>query len=242
MKRGAARVSSGWLERALISCGIALLLFAGGAKLTGEVQRQRDLSRFAAALVAAGTPAQAGEEGLRGQPQHLDTSLWSPQRVRAYQESLRHELGAPLAILSIPKIGLEVPVLEGTDDLTLNRAVGLIARTASPGESGNVGIAGHRDGYFRGLRELVLGDTIELRTLAARQSYIVDSIRIVAPEEVSVLAQTSSSIVTLVTCYPFYFVGHAPLRYIVRAVQRDFAPMRPPWSHRRRHPRGPVES
>ena len=207
------------IERSLISVGIALLTFAGGSKLTGEVQKHRDLKRFRAALVATGTPAPAGETGSGRTAAGLDTSLWSPERIKAYEESLRKDFGAPLAVLSIPKIGLEVPVLAGTDDLTLNRGVGLIDGTPRPGEPGNVGIAGHRDGFFRGLKDVGVGDTIEVMSLSARHSYIVESIRIVPPDDVSVLDATSSPVLTLVTCYPFFFVGSAPQRYIVRAVE-----------------------
>ncbi len=209
------------VERSLIFVGIALLTFAGGAKLTGEVQKQRDLKRFRAALVGTGHPSPAGETGSGVPATGLDTSLWSPERIRAYEESLRKDFGAPLAILSIPKIGLEVPVLAGTDDLTLNRGVGLIEGTPRPGEVGNAGVAGHRDGFFRGLKDIGVGDTIEVRSLSARHTYVVESIRIVQPEDVSVLDPTSSPVLTLVTCYPFYFIGSAPQRYIVRAVKHD---------------------
>jgi sortase A len=209
------------IERSFIALGIVLLVFSGGAKLTGEVQKQLDLKRFEAALAAAGSG---------GPTTRLDTSLWSPERIKAYEESLREDLGAPLSILAIPKIGLEVPVLAGTDDLTLNRAVGLIEGTVRPGEIGNSGIAGHRDGFFRGLKDVVAGDAVEVRSLSGRRSYVVESIRIVQPEDVWVLEPTSSPVLTLVTCYPFYFIGSAPQRYIVRAVSRD--PAVPPESVR----------
>jgi sortase A len=209
------------IERGFICVGIALLTFAGGAKLTGEVQKQRDLKRFRAALIGTGSPSPAGEAGSGDPVGGLDTSLWSPERIRAYEESLQKDFGAPLAVLSIPKIGLEVPVLAGTDDLTLNRAVGLIEGTPRPGEVGNAGIAGHRDGFFRGLKDIAVGDTIEVRSLSARHSYVVESIRIVQPEDVFVLGPTPSPVLTLVTCYPFYFIGSAPQRYIVRAVKHD---------------------
>ena len=219
---------SNWIERCLIAFGIALLAFAGGARLTGEIQKQRDLKRFDAALLSAAMPSPARVPGSPAAPQGVDMSLWSPERIRAYEESLRKDLGTPLAVLSIPKIGLEAPVLEGTDDLTLNRAVGLIEGTARPGENGNVGIAGHRDGFFRGLKDVGAGDAIEMRTLSARKRYVVESVRIVSPDEVRVLDPTPSPVLTLVTCFPFYFVGSAPQRYIVRAVGRDAAPsMRP---------------
>ena len=207
------------VERGLIFVGIVLLTFAGGAKLTGEVQKHRDVRRFRAALGASAIPSPAGETGSGVPATGLDTSLWSPERIRAYEESLRKDFGAPLAILSIPKIGLEVPVLAGTDDLTLNRGVGLIDGSPRPGEIGNSGIAGHRDGFFRGLKDVGVGDAIEVLSLSARHSYVVESIRIVQPEDVSVLDPTSSPVLTLVTCYPFYFIGSAPQRYIVRAVK-----------------------
>jgi sortase A len=126
---------------------------------------------------------------------------------------------APLAVLRIPRIDLEVAVLEGTSEVTLNRAVGHIEETAVPGMSGNSGIAGHRDGFFRGLKDLGIGDSIELDTLQRKQIYRVERTWIVNPEDVSVLDPTSTQAITLVTCYPFYFVGSAPQRYIVRAVR-----------------------
>jgi sortase A len=206
----------------LIVSGVTLLGFAGGARLTGEIQKQRDLRRFDAALLAA-APSRGPGASIAGSTP-IDTSLWSPERIKAYEESLRKDFGSPLAVLSIPKIGLSVPVLEGTDDLTLNRAVGLIEGTARPGQSGNVGIAGHRDGFFRGLKDVGAGDAIEMRTLASRDLYVVESVKIVSPDDVQVLDPTAAPVLTLVTCYPFYFVGSAPQRWIVRAVRQGAAP------------------
>jgi sortase A len=122
-------------------------------------------------------------------------------------------------VLRIQRVGLEVPVLEGTDDWTLNRAVGHIADTAVPGTAGNSGIAGHRDGFFRALKDLAPGDTLELETLQSNEIYRVERTWIVDPDDVTVLDPTPSSAMTLVTCYPFYFVGSAPQRYIVRAAR-----------------------
>jgi sortase A len=122
-------------------------------------------------------------------------------------------------VLRIPRIGLEVPVLEGTDEWTLNRGVGHIADTAIPGAEGNVGIAGHRDGFFRGLKDVRSGDILELETLQGSDIYRIERTWIVVPDDVSVLDQTSTRAVTLVTCFPFYFVGSAPERFIVRAVR-----------------------
>jgi sortase A len=150
-----------------------------------------------------------------------DFFLWSEQRIEACQSSLLGTVLPPLGVLKIATIELEVPVLEGTDDLTLNRGVGHIAGTTAPGGNGNVGIAGHRDGFFRGLKDVHLGDTIDLYTAKGNSRYVVDEVLIVPPENVSVLAPRSKPTLTLVTCYHFYFVGSAPLRYIVHASITD---------------------
>ena len=126
--------------------------------------------------------------------------------------------GVPLALLRIPRLKLEVPVLDGTDRLTLNSGVGRIEGTAFPGERGNIGIAGHRDSFFRALKDIGRGDTIELVTRQQVDSYVVDSIFITGPEDTSVLAQGSGPELTLVTCFPFRFIGPAPRRYVVRAT------------------------
>jgi sortase A len=167
---------------------------------------RHDLNRFAALKAAApeaGTP---------------DQSLWSANRISAWRKAVTDPSPAPLAVLRIPKIRLEAPVLPGTDDRTLDRAVGHIEGTAKPGTDGNAGIAGHRDGFFRGLKDIAPGDVIELDTLQGKDAYRVERTWVVDPEDVSVLAQTPARTLTLVTCYPFYYVGSAPRRFIVRAV------------------------
>ncbi len=148
----------------------------------------------------------------------VDSTLWAQGRIAKYSESLDHQFAAPLAILRIPKIGLEVPVLDGTDDLTLNRAVGRIEGTATVETMGNLGIAGHRDGYFRGLKDVAVGDAIELETLTGELTFAIDKISIVMPTDVHVLAPTERPTITLIGCYPFYYVGKAPQRYVVRAT------------------------
>jgi LPXTG-site transpeptidase (sortase) family protein len=123
-----------------------------------------------------------------------------------------------LARLRVSRVGLEVAVLEGIEDRALRRGAGWIPGTARPGEQGNVGIAAHRDTFFRPLREVRSGDRIELETLSATQSYVVRSVYVVEPEATSVLQPTGEPTVTLVTCFPFNYVGPAPRRYIVQAV------------------------
>ncbi len=149
-----------------------------------------------------------------------DQRLWSPVRVRAWQESLTRD-AAPLGVIRIPRLAIEAPVLEGTDDWTLNRGVGHIADTAAPGARGNSGLAGHRDGFFRALKDVTPGDRIELETLDGVRTYLVERTWIVSPEDVSVLDPVDARAITLVTCYPFYFVGSAPQRFIVRAVEQN---------------------
>ncbi|MFN0103775.1 MAG: class D sortase [Bryobacteraceae bacterium] len=119
--------------------------------------------------------------------------------------------------IEIARLGLSVMVMEGTSGWTLARAVGHISGTAMPGQPGNAGFAGHRDTFFRPLANVRRDDRITLTTLRGEYRYRVVSTRVVSPEEVSVLAPSASEILTLVTCYPFYFVGAAPERFIVRA-------------------------
>jgi sortase A len=147
-----------------------------------------------------------------------DQRGWSIKRVRAYEESVGSDTIEPIARLEIPAIDLSVMVLEGTDELTLNRGVGRIEGTALPGEPGNFGIAGHRDGFFRGLKDLSKDDLVTVTTLTGVYQYRVDDIQIVKPSELRVLKDSSSPTLTLVTCYPFYYVGDAPKRFIVKAL------------------------
>jgi len=109
---------------------------------------------------------------------------------------------------------------EGDDDRTLSRAVGHLPDTPLPWESGNVGLAGHRDSFFRGLKAVRKDDKIVLKTLKGEYQYVVDSLKIVSPDDISVLRTVNAeNALTLVTCYPFNYVGHAPKRFIVRARQ-----------------------
>src|SRR5688572_29640515 len=193
------------LERVAWTTGIASLAIWGGLYLAGTTGAQQEIDRFRSAAA-------------RGTAPRPDMSLWSPKRIQAWEDAAQKDAPAALAVLRIPRIKLEVPILAGTDDWTLNRAVGLIEDTAKPTEPGNIGIAGHRDGFFRGLKDLEYGDTLELELATGVERFRIDKILIVEPEDVSVLEPTPTKALTLVTCYPFYFVGAAPQRYIVRAV------------------------
>jgi sortase A len=154
----------------------------------------------------------------------VDMSLWSEVRVKAYKAALLQKTPATLAILRIPRLNIEVPVHDGTSDAVLDLAAGRIELTALPGTPGNVGIAAHRDGFFRALKDIKEGDTLVLDTPVKEEQYRVEWIRITTPEDVSVIDPTPGAAVTLVGCYPFYHKGPAPKRFIVRAVPATAAP------------------
>jgi sortase A len=204
------------LEIAAWASGVVLLAAFAGLRLEGAIGRKAALREFAERKASIAVAAPAPVSQSFGDFLSPDTSLWSPERVRGFQQSVGHEFQT-LAVLRVPKIGLEVPVLEGTDESALNRGVGHISYTPRFGEAGNVGVAGHRDGFFRGLKDVTEGDVIEVEMLLARQSYTIRRISIVSPDRVDVLAPSAEPSLTLVTCYPFYFVGDAPRRYIVSA-------------------------
>lgn len=129
---------------------------------------------------------------------------------------------APSAVigrLSVPRLHLSAMVREGVSQKVLKLAVGHIPATALPGQAGNIGVAGHRDTFFRGLKDLKTGDQIQFSTLHGDFQYVVDSLTIVAPDNAGSLAPTPENVLTMVTCYPFYFVGDAPKRFVVRARQ-----------------------
>jgi sortase A len=151
-------------------------------------------------------------------------SLWDSARIRAYKRTLAISFAPPEAVLRVRRLGIEVPVLEGTSDAILNRGVGHIPGTALPGQPGNLAVTGHRDGFFRPLKDVVTGDIIEVQRPGASQQvaaqtdrYVVTGTKIVFPSDTSVLNHTDGPTLTLITCYPFYFIGAAPQRYIVQA-------------------------
>ena len=195
--------------------GVVCLLIFGAALLQRHFASRQALREFDQAQRQV---EQAGGAVDLPDAKSVDVSLWSPKRVREYRESLSIHKNMPLAVLSIEKFHLRVPVFQGTDDLTLNRGAGWIEGTALPGGNGNVGISAHRDGFFRVLKDISTGDTIELATPRGTAEYVVDQLEIVDPQDVGVLRPRSVPSLTLVTCYPFYFVGSAPQRFIVHAA------------------------
>lgn len=203
----------GWLETGLYLGGVVLLVVFFQIRTSGERQREEGIRVFQASVEAV-------EQVVPGDQSEWSPNqeLWADKRIKEYEETLKVEAGPPLALLTIDKVNIQVPVYNGTDEFNLNRGVGRIIGTASIEAEGNLGIAGHRDGFFRGLKDVVVGDEIRFQTARGEVLYTVSSIEIVEPSDVSVLAPTPERTLTLVTCYPFYYVGHAPKRYIVTAT------------------------
>jgi len=146
-----------------------------------------------------------------------DKTEWS-EKASAKYEKTKDGGGVPMAVLTIERLNLKAPVYSGTHRITLDRGLGWVERTASPDEVGNIAISGHRDGFFRPLKDIKVGDTIEMQTITGTQQFEVFDISIVDALEVSVLDPTDTTVLTLITCHPFYFQGYAPDRYIVRAA------------------------
>jgi sortase A len=168
---------------------------------------------FERALKDAQTSARA-----HPQPPPLPpTSEDDADRTRFENSPVKVVAGSQLGRIEIRSIGLAAMIMEGIDGKTLRLAVGHIPGTAIPGQQGNVGLAAHRDTFFRGLRNVHKNDEIILTTLHGSFRYVVDSTQVVEPNDAKVLAATTDNFLTLVTCYPFYFVGPAPRRFTVRA-------------------------
>jgi sortase A len=160
----------------------------------------------------------------------LDTRLYQASAKRSLEDQIQlekepHEIqpkpaikpGDVLGRLDIPRLGLSVVVLQGTSSRMLRRGTGHIASTPLPWEAGNSGIAGHRDTFFRSLKDIRKNDEIQFQTSTELFRFAVDWAKVVAPDDLSVLAPSTESSLTLLTCYPFYFVGPAPSRFVVRA-------------------------
>lgn len=191
------------LERALwLLGGLCVMAFAS-VKLHAELAHR-------AAIATIRAPTQA------------DQALWSESRKSQYDQA-RSQIAADaaLAILTIPSIKLEAAVFEGTSSRVLNAGLGRVEGTARVGDVGNLALAGHRDGFFRGLKDIRVGDDIVLETVSEKTRYRVSETFVVNPEEVFVLAPSTENVITLITCYPFYFVGDAPQRFIVRGVMTN---------------------
>jgi LPXTG-site transpeptidase (sortase) family protein len=198
-----------WLQRGLLALGLLLLTLWSGTYLDARVFQSRGSSRLDAALRARESdPTRTA----------LSTAAFVGPRALDLPKPAM-EAGDVLGRIVIPRLGITAIVAEGADAKTLGRAVGHIPSTARPGRPGNCALAGHRDTFLRGLGRVQVGDLIRIVTLEGTYHYQVEWAEVVEPRRVDVLNATANPSLTLVTCYPFAFVGHAPQRFVVRARQ-----------------------
>ena len=220
--KAGARKAWRQIERTSLLVGLLMSGAYAAARLDTEFSSRMALNRFSRLH-----PSELDKSEKLGQT--VDFTMWSPKRILAYRESLVTKTDPPIAVLLVRKIHLKVPVFDGTDDLTLNRGAGRIIGTGKIGENGNVAIAAHRDGFFRGLKDVARGDAIELVTPDKTIHFVIDRTEVVRPDDVRVLSYTEVPSLTLITCFPFYFVGSAPDRFVVHASTKDFdGPNSPP--------------
>ena len=196
-----------WAQLVFLALGVALLAYVGYSVLDTKLFQLYENWRFDRAVNASRRAHIVEQPDV---PLTMDSSPGEVPRTTVTD-------GSVLGRIEIRRIGVAVIVMEGTDRRTLQRAVGHIAGTSLPGQPGNVAIAGHRDTFFRELQNIRLGDDITLTTLEGSFVYEVDSMKVIAAENTAVLNNSAGSDLTLVTCYPFYFVGPAPRRFVVHA-------------------------
>jgi sortase A len=195
-----------WIERATLAAGAMLLAAWAAVTLEARLYANRQearLDRLVTATAELADPA-------------ADTG---PRKTR--KKARRPALAAEDLVgrIEIPRLRLKAVVAEGVSARTLRLAVGHVPGTALPGEDGNVVLAGHRDTFFRPLKDVEPGDAVTLTTAEGRFEYRVEAAEVVAPTRTDLLESTSAPTLTLVTCYPFYLVGSAPDRFIVRATR-----------------------
>src|SRR5688500_6284297 len=189
-----------WLERLLLVVGIALLGYYGYVSAESALYQAYEMRELEAILAR-----------VPDAPAAVPPGTPAPRRTIL-------DRGSAVGRLDIPRLGVSAVVRTGTDARTLRLAVGHIPGTALPGEGGNVGLAAHRDTFFRRLRDIKADDEIIVTTPDGRFRYSVEGTKVVNPTDVWVLDATAKPALTLVTCYPFSYVGSAPQRFIVRAI------------------------
>jgi len=190
---------SAFFERALLIVGLSCLGWYGLAAADAAHNGQQARAAIERALDESEAVA-------------LDVDLSAPVPER------EREMGSSLVgLLEIPRLGLSTPVVEGDDSVALRGAAGHLPDTPRPWEEGNSAIAAHRDGVFRPLRKIRVGDELLVQTPRGELRYTVTGTRIVVPTDLSVLRKTTAQTLTLITCYPFNYIGAAPKRFIVQA-------------------------
>jgi LPXTG-site transpeptidase (sortase) family protein len=187
-----------WVERTLIAFGLACLLFYAFVTAQSAIYQRRAKAAIVGVMAA-----------------HEPSTMTRTAPRPASPAPLAR--GALIGRVDVPRLNLSAAIAEGDDDSTLGKAVGHLPDTPLPWQAGNAAFAAHRDGLFRPLRDIRLNDDVKVVTPRGEFLYRVTKTQVVNPEDVWVLAPTSTATITLITCYPFSFVGHAPQRFIVQA-------------------------
>jgi sortase A len=217
-----------WVERVLLVLGIACLGYYGYIKVEATQFQREQAAAFAQMLAQPPAPAAPQTELRSNERVSADPALLArdvhpqpPERPRqlASRDTSALSQGV-LGMLEIPRLRVSAPVLSGEDSRTLSLGVGHLPDTPKPWEGGNSALAAHRDGVFRRLGRIRIGDELWVRTLQGELRYVVRETRIVEPDDLSVLAPTDTDTLTLITCYPFNYVGPAPQRFIVHAMRQ----------------------
>ncbi len=210
------------IERILLIVAVVALGWYATARagsMLYQASQNRQLEQMRLERADLHLPPLAPSESSASSESSESSSSPAQPRSRRSPALVSNSGAAPglLGRIDIPRLGISAIVREGIDDRTLRRAVGHLPETALPGDTGNMALAAHRDTYFGALQWIRAGDPIRLRTPDGDFAYVVLDTRVVEPTDVSVLAPTSDSTLTLITCYPFSYVGPAPQRFIVRA-------------------------
>lgn len=238
-----------WLETVLLLAGVVLLTLWAGAWLQTRAF-QAGAAHHLAAITPPGPPPPPPADTAASDSDAVDSSgaatvQHPPGEVgpqpsagaapRARPATVARAAGAPatrreirstglVGRVIVPRLGISAVIAEGTSKRVLSRAVGHVTRTAVPGEGGNVGLTAHRDGFFRPLAHVRRGDLVRLETPDGVFRYRVTRTAVVAPRRVSVFDPTTESTVTLVTCWPFRWIGPAPKRFVVWATAETSGP------------------
>jgi len=216
-------VDSKWwrrLEVLLWTVGLCFIGVASASTVTRwQYQRQQERALFdgGPAVSAKPAPVVVADQPASAIAPRVEVAKTAPKVVERPKKHVATADPLALGRLEIPRLGLKAIVKQGDDEKTLERAVGLLPGGARPGEAGNIVLAGHRDTFFRPLQDIEVGDQIRIVEPQRTYEYRVESIRVVEPRDTSVLQSKGVEELTLVTCYPFRYVGFAPSRFIVSA-------------------------
>jgi sortase A len=217
-----------WLERLLLVVGVCSLGYYGYRTVEARQFQQEQTAALEAllhsrdAMPAVAAPMERTADAASSSDTLAPTAALPVTRSPLSRDLERvHGVPGAFALLDIPRLKISTPVLSGDDQATLDLGVGHLPETPRPWESGNSAFAAHRDGLFRPLKNIRIGDEIRVRSTHGSFTYRVTHTRIVKPDDVSVLDPTDADTLTLITCYPFTYVGHAPRRFIVTATKME---------------------